>query len=198
MVLLAALTAVALASVGSGIDVHLVPCNGNDTTLWAHVDEPNIPANSSFVVRGTSQCLNVCAWGKSAGDKVWTTQCSPETPPHVLNRVWLLQSNGTVLNPVSGLCVDGPSGAASVAGDTTQLRSCGAPDATRWSFDSADGKIRAESSGLCLALAGALPPAPPAPAPPAPPAPRDHATLTLGGIAPRARAGKRKHTVGKG
>jgi hypothetical protein len=51
---------------------------------WAHVSSPNIPANSSFVVvdpktgNPTLQCLNVEAWGRNTGDRVWATVCHNE------------------------------------------------------------------------------------------------------------------------
>jgi hypothetical protein len=137
------------------------------------------------VVAGTSQCLNVEAWGKKAGSHVWTTACKTETAPKVRNRVWLLQPNGTLLNPVSGFCLDGSKGTGSAVGARLQLRDCGAKDASKWAFNAASGQISAPFTGLCIALDSSLPPTPaPSPAP----APRDAAIVTLGGVAPRAHS----------
>ena len=85
MMLVLALGYSSYSSYSSSIDVSLAACDVG-STAWARASPPNIPANSSFVVRGSNQCLNVEAWGTRAGAHVWTTACKTETAPHVLNR----------------------------------------------------------------------------------------------------------------
>ena len=186
-VLLSGLSAAATLG-GDSIDVKLITCDSS-ATAWARASPPNIPANSSLVVRGTSQCLNVEAWRTAPGSHVWTTACKTEEAPHVLNRVWLMQANGTLLNPASELCLDGAKGAASAAGDRLQLRDCGAADASKWAFNEGSGQLSAPFTGLCIALDGQLAPTP-APTPAPAPAPRERTVVTLGGAEPRARSAR--------
>ena len=53
---------------------------------------------------------NVEAWGTEQGDTVWTTLCSTEEDPSKeVNRVWVVNSSGTIYNPASHLCTDSGS-----------------------------------------------------------------------------------------
>ena len=174
MLVSAAVGLLVRSSSGTGVDISLsTDCAGG--SKWARASSTGIAPNSSFVVRGsdadgrTSRCLNVADWGTTAGAHVWTTICTTGEVPHSKeqNRVWLLQPNGTLLNPASGLCFDGGAGDASAPGARLQLRDCGAKDASTWSFDSVSGQLASPRSGLCVALDGGGSPTPaPVPTPP--------------------------------
>jgi hypothetical protein len=161
---------------------------------WAHVSSPNIPANSSFVVVdpktgvATPQCLNVEAWGKIPNSRIWATTCMVETHPHVLNRIWQITATGSIMNPVSGLCLGlKTEGLYPVqVGDSTALKECEGPNASTWTFDEPKGSgyITHAQTGLCVA---AISPNAPTPAPPPtpPPVPRTiNVTVSVDGVNP--------------
>ena len=163
----------AATSGGQENAIALAKCDANSWGMrWAHVSSPNIPANSSFVVvdpktgMPTAQCMNVEAWGRSAGDKVWATTCHVEDKPKVLNRVWQVFPNGSVVNPVSHLCLDvkRDAGYPVEIGDATCLMSCTANNASKLKYDEETQHITHVASGLCIAAAP-VPPTPPTPAP---------------------------------
>lgn len=183
----ACLLPLALAMHGGEDDLVILAACGKINSVepwgmkWAHVSSPNIPANSSFVVvdpkteKPTTQCLNVEAWKRAPGSKVWSTTCKDEDKPKVLNRVWQIEANGSIVNPVSHNCLDiKTNGDYPIeADDTTELKSCSGKDASTWTFDvpKGSGHITHVQTGLCVFAKKGAGPTPKIPTPPPPPTP---------------------------
>jgi hypothetical protein len=87
-------------------------CNGNVDQKWT------LPGDGT--VRSMGKCLDVENFGKGNGSVTHLWTCHGDS-----NQIWVPQPNGTLLNPISGRCLDAP-------GTRLQLWDCHAGSNQRW------------------------------------------------------------------
>jgi hypothetical protein len=88
---------------------------------WTH--------NSDDSLSTLGRCLDITGGGTTAGTKVELWDCNGGT-----NQKWVQQTNGSLLNPQSGLCLDDP-GASSTDGIQLQIYICNGTSAQTFSVD---------------------------------------------------------------
>jgi hypothetical protein len=107
------------ATLTNGNVVDLFSCNGGkDSQVWA------VAANDTIQIGGT-MCLDVVHSGIKAGTLVDLYHCN-----NTGAQQWVARSDGTLLNPESGLCLDNPKGA--VSGTQLDIARCRGNTAQRW------------------------------------------------------------------
>jgi hypothetical protein len=94
-----------------------VGSDGTVVQLWgcqSYAVDQHWHHNTNGSLETLGRCLDIDGDGTAAGTKVELWDCNG-----VGGQVWQQQSNGSLLNPQSGLCLDDPSGNTS---DGTQLQ----------------------------------------------------------------------------
>ncbi len=106
---------------GDGTPVQLWNCqNYAEDQFWTH------QANGSLATIG--HCLDITGNGTAQGTKVELWDCTGGG-----NQVWQQQSDGSLLNPRSGLCLDSP-GDNTANGTVLQIYRCNGTDAQRFAL----------------------------------------------------------------
>ncbi len=129
---------------------------GDDTgTDLAHVDlwdcqsnaiDQHWTHNSDDSLSTLGRCLDIDGDGTAVGTKVELWDCNG-----VGGQKWVQQSNGSLLNPQSGLCLDDP-GANTANGTQLQIYTCNGTPAQQWSVNG--GGMIDGPGGQCVDVAG--------------------------------------------
>jgi hypothetical protein len=111
-------TDVADADPTSGTPVQLWTCNGSDAQRWS------APGDRSL--RAFGKCLDVRDAGTANATPVQLFDCNGTAAQE-----WVTRTDGTILNPRSGRCLDDPGGLQR-AGDRLQIYDCNGTPAQRF------------------------------------------------------------------
>jgi hypothetical protein len=111
-------------------------CHGYPTSQqWS------VPGDGTVRIRG--KCLDVVGFGTANGSKVQLYACNLTA-----NQLWRPGPNVALVNPVSGRCLDIPSGQPDVQ---LQIFDCNGGPNQQWTLDfSGVGQIRSAYPGKCL------------------------------------------------
>jgi hypothetical protein len=105
---------------------------------WTH--------NSDDSLSSLGRCLDIDGDGTAVGTKVELWDCNG-----VGGQKWVQQSNGSLLNPQSGLCLDDPSD-NTTNGTQLQIYTCNGTPAQQWSVNG--GGMIDGPGGQCVDVAG--------------------------------------------
>jgi non-reducing end alpha-L-arabinofuranosidase len=105
---------------------------------WTH--------NSDDSLSTLGRCLDIDGDGTAVGTKVELWDCNG-----VGGQKWIQQSNGSLLNPQSGLCLDSPSD-STTNGTVLQIYTCNGTNAQDWSVNG--GGTIVGPGGDCVDVAG--------------------------------------------
>jgi non-reducing end alpha-L-arabinofuranosidase len=122
------------ASGGQCVDVGGDDVGGNLTVvqLWhcqSYAVDQHWFHNSNGSLETLGRCLDIDGNGTAVGTKVELYDCNG-----VGGQVWQQQSNGSLLNPQSGLCLDDPSG-DTADGTVLQIYTCNGTGAQKFSLE---------------------------------------------------------------
>ena len=104
-------------SPGNVIDIYA--CNGSGAQNWT--------SNSNGTLEVLGNCLDVTGNGTTSGTLVELEPCSSSTA----GEIWHAGSNGSWVNPNSGMCLDDPS-STTTQGTQVQIYGCNGTDAQSW------------------------------------------------------------------
>jgi non-reducing end alpha-L-arabinofuranosidase len=122
---------------GQCLDVN-GPDNGNDgavVDLWgcqSSAIDQHWTHNSDNSLSTLGRCLDITGDSTASGSKVELWDCNGGG-----NQVWVQQSNGSLLNPQSGLCLDDPAD-SSTDGTQLQIYTCNGTPAQVYSVNGGD------------------------------------------------------------
>jgi hypothetical protein len=102
---------------GNGAAIDVWDCN-NATSFYPLNLDQQWKANTDQTVRTLGRCLDIVNNGNTPGAKMQLWDCNG-----VPGQKWVPQSNGSLLNPASGLCLDDPSG-ITTNGEQLQVWTC--------------------------------------------------------------------------
>jgi hypothetical protein len=106
---------------GNGAAEQLWDCNRYDADQhWYH--------NANGTLSTLGQCLDITGNGTANGTKIQLWDCDG-----VGGQVWVVQSDGSLLNPQSGRCLDDPSGNGQ-SGDRLQIWDCNGSSAQKFAL----------------------------------------------------------------
>jgi hypothetical protein len=109
------------AQIKNGNVVDLYSCNGGaGSQIWS------VAANGTIQIGGSS-CLDVVHSGLTSGSLVDLFHCNGTGAQQ-----WVARSDGTLLNPESGLCLNNPKGA--VLGTQLDIARCKGNAAQQWAL----------------------------------------------------------------
>lgn len=101
-------------------------CNGSDAQAFAW--GPHGDNDGTIWIEGPAGCLDVQSSGTAMGTAVGTYGCNGSGA-----QKWVLQPNGTLLNPNSGYCLDNPDG-TTVDGTGLRIWDCNGSAAQRFTL----------------------------------------------------------------
>jgi len=128
---------------GTKVDVYT--CNGTDGQQWSEY--------SNSTVQADGDCLDVVSGGTANGSLVDLYTCNGTGA-----QVWDPQSDGALLNPQSGLCLEDP-GSSTTLGTQTEIGTCTGGSNQSWvspipTSSGGSTTIVGNTSGLCLSVSG--------------------------------------------
>ncbi len=125
----------------NGTAMQLYTCN--------HTAAQQVTYTSSNTVQVLGKCLDAANGGTANGTPVQLYDCD-----NTGSQTWIAQTNGALLNPQSGRCLDDPNGYTTPGAVQLQLYDCNGSAAQVWKLP--PGPLTGPG-GLCVDVAGADP-----------------------------------------
>ncbi|HWC78806.1 MAG TPA: arabinofuranosidase catalytic domain-containing protein [Pseudonocardiaceae bacterium] len=123
--------------------------DGANVQLWgcqSYAEDQHWTHNADDSLSTIGRCLDIDGNGTATGTKVELWDCNG-----VGGQKWVQQSNGSLLNPQSGLCLDDPSG-NTANGTQLQIWTCNGTSAQAFAVNGGGPVVN--TSGVCVDVGG--------------------------------------------